>query len=259
MEVVGSCRWLNDLHIGVQQDISIVVGLTISGHELILVTKKQESLSSAWWVLRSISIISMRQESNQSILDVPLDLSWNDKLIDNDLGSICKVTELRFPKSKGIGMGLCISKLKSKNCKLRQMWVTCHECSFSLLLLFSSTIYWVIVTHLILVPNVSVSVGECSSLDILSWNSDMIAILDKSSEGQSLCSSPINTLAVLNGFVSSLEYLLDQSMEFGILGQIVILAPMSLSLETSTPEILASSLSKTLIFSHSGVTQSSAL
>jgi len=75
MEIIGSGRRLNDFHIGIQQDVSIVIGLTIAGDELILVTKKQESLSSAGRVLRSISIIAVRKKSNQSVFDVPLDLS----------------------------------------------------------------------------------------------------------------------------------------------------------------------------------------
>jgi len=109
MEIVSSCWRLNNFHVGIQQDFSVVISLTISGNEFILVTKKKESLSSAGWVLWSISIIAMRKKSDKSILDIPLYFSRDDELINNDLSTIGEVTELRLPKSKGIGMGLSIS------------------------------------------------------------------------------------------------------------------------------------------------------
>jgi len=60
-------------------------------------------------MLWSISIITMRKESNKSILDVPLHFSRGDKLINDNLGTIGKVTKLSFPQTEGIRMGLGIS------------------------------------------------------------------------------------------------------------------------------------------------------
>lgn len=99
------------------------------------------------------------------------------------------------------------------------MWIRCDECSLSFLLLLCTNVDWVVVAHFVLVPDMGMSMRESSSLDILSWDSDMIAILDKGCKSQCLSSSPINALTIRNRFTSSLEYLLNKSMEFFILRQ----------------------------------------
>src|SRR5688572_30898321 len=76
-EVCGSCRIRHD--------------------HIILRRLLQKSFGPATGVLRSLTLIAMRQKHNQSVHSLPFRFCAGDELINNHLCSIYKVTKLRFP------------------------------------------------------------------------------------------------------------------------------------------------------------------
>ena len=129
MEVVGSCWAVHYLHIGLFDDICVwLVGCWDS---TILISQLQESLDSARWVFWTIAVKTMRKKHHNPVLHIPLCFTRWNKLVDNHLGPICKITELSFPNAQGVWIGLSISKLIAKNCKLWQMGVRGNEASDS--------------------------------------------------------------------------------------------------------------------------------
>lgn len=74
-------------------------------------------------MLRSVSVISMRKQHNESVLDSPLLLTGRNELIDHNLSAVGKVTELCLPDSQSIRVSLCIAVFVAKNSKLRKMRV----------------------------------------------------------------------------------------------------------------------------------------
>lgn len=61
-----------------------------------------------------------------------------------------------------------------------------------------------------------VSVGECTSLDILSTNTNMVALIDESGKGQCLSRSPVDALSRVYSLIASLENLHDLRVEVTI-------------------------------------------
>jgi hypothetical protein len=76
---------------------------------------------------------------------------------------------------------------------------------------------WVVVAILVLVENMSMSMGESSSFDILSGNSHIISIFDERGERQGFCGTPINIFSGFDTGFSSIKYFLDESMEIALL------------------------------------------
>jgi len=66
---------------------------------------------------------------------------------------------------------------------------------------------------LVLIEHVGVSVRERSSLNILTWDTNVEAILNQRRKGKCFSSSPINIFSRSNARSSSLKNLLDKSME----------------------------------------------
>lgn len=129
-------------------------------------------------------------------------------MINDYLGSISEISELCLPQGKSIRMRLCITKLKSKDSKLREMRIRSNE--LSLFAFFGeSTINWVVVSIFILIENVSMSVREGASLNILPRDPHLVPILDESGEGKRFSSAPVDSLSVGNALHSLLEYLFD--------------------------------------------------
>lgn len=211
MEVIGCCRAIYNLHISLSEDIFIVVIHSVKWYKLVLIAKLEVSLGSGRWVLWTCTIVSVRQQHYKAVLHIPFCLTRCNELIDNNLGTISKITELRFPKSQTIWIGLCISKLVTKHSELREMWVRGNEPSIRSL--WHCVIYRIIITISILVKNMSVSMRESSSFDVLSWNSNIKSILNQRRESEGFCSSPVNVFATFNCLLSCLKYFFYKPME----------------------------------------------
>ena len=71
---------------------------------------------------------------------------------------------------------------------------------------------------LVLVENHGVTMGESTSLDILTAYSDVEALVDQTGESQSFSGSPVNALALDHRLVSVIEDLLDLWVEVPVFG-----------------------------------------
>lgn len=80
-----------------------------------LVAKLEESLNSTGTVLRTLTIITVGEQEDETLFNVPLSFSRGDHGIDNNLGTIGKITELGFPDGEGVGVGLGVSILVTED------------------------------------------------------------------------------------------------------------------------------------------------
>ncbi len=71
-------------------------------------------------MFRTLTLEPMRQEQGQLAQALPLQVATGDELVDNHLGAIGKVTELRLPDHQGIGAGCGIAVFKAKHRQLRE-------------------------------------------------------------------------------------------------------------------------------------------
>src|SRR5215472_6450887 len=97
MEILAGSRGLANLNV-------------VLGREL------KVSFNACARVLRSLAFITVRQEHHQSGKQSPFVLAGNNELINDDLRSIGKVAELRFPQHQGVWIIAAEAVLKSQDC-----------------------------------------------------------------------------------------------------------------------------------------------
>ncbi|KAH3669269.1 hypothetical protein OGAPHI_001390 [Ogataea philodendri] len=123
-------RWVRNLDVAV---LVLSVELLLSREEpWVLITQLQVSLYSSGRVLWTLSVVTVRQRQNNSRSLLPLGLTSSNELVNNDLRSIGKVTELGFPDNKSVWRGQRVSVLKSHHTVLRKRGIADHEISLVL-------------------------------------------------------------------------------------------------------------------------------
>jgi hypothetical protein len=169
VEVVGGGGAVGDGPVGTLNDF--LIG---HGRECIevLVGELEETLNTARAVLRSSTLITVRKEHNQTRLTEPLVLTRGDELINDDLGTVGEVTELSLPKDQSVGVFKGVSKLESKLGKLGEGGVR----ELSALALGRDVVQWSVSLAGLLVVQNCVALGECTSLNVLTSETDMVAL-----------------------------------------------------------------------------------
>ncbi len=81
----------------------------------IFVTTLQKPFQATTAVLRTSTLVPMRQQHHEARLAQPLRLACRDELVDDDLSTIDEVTELRLPQNKGIRRFRTVAKLEPKD------------------------------------------------------------------------------------------------------------------------------------------------
>lgn len=100
MEQIGWGSHISDLHVAVLMlAFQFIWGRIDAG---IFVAQLEVSLHTSRRMLRSLSIIAVGQRHDETRSLHPLDFTGSDKLIDDALGVVSKVTELGFPDDQGI-------------------------------------------------------------------------------------------------------------------------------------------------------------
>lgn len=100
VEVVGWLGAVSNLDVAV-----LVLAVKLIGRREdagVLINKLQVSLHTSRGVLWSLAVISVGQAHYESRTLEPFDLTRCDKLVDDDLRGVCKVTKLCFPHDKSV-------------------------------------------------------------------------------------------------------------------------------------------------------------
>jgi hypothetical protein len=80
----------------------------------VFVAELQVTLHTSRGVLRTLAIVTVGQAHDETRALQPLDLTRRNKLVNNDLSSVGKVTELGLPHDKSVGRRERVSVLESK-------------------------------------------------------------------------------------------------------------------------------------------------
>ena len=82
-------------------------------------------------MLRTLAFIAMRQEDGQAAETTPLGKAGGDELVEDHLGAVGEVAELRFPHHQGFRIGGGITVLEAQHTLLRQQRVVDREAVFA--------------------------------------------------------------------------------------------------------------------------------
>ena len=81
---------------------------------ILLGTQLQIALEPGRRVFRSLPLHTMRQKHDQATQAVPFLFTRTDELVDDNLGIVGEITELRLPDHQCIRVGRCIAVLKGQ-------------------------------------------------------------------------------------------------------------------------------------------------
>ncbi len=71
-------------------------------------------------MLRSLPLVSVRQQQNQPAGLPPLGFGAGNELVDHDLGAVCEIAELRLPHHQRQRIGDAVAELESQDRKLAE-------------------------------------------------------------------------------------------------------------------------------------------
>lgn len=103
MKQIRRRRHIRNLHITI---LMLSINLLRSGENTrILIAQLQVPFNTTGRMLRSLTIVSMREGHDESRALQPFHLSRGDELIDDALRVVGEVAELGFPHHQGVGGG----------------------------------------------------------------------------------------------------------------------------------------------------------
>lgn len=207
---VEQVRWrghVSDLHVAV---LVLALELLRSWEDTwVLRGQLKITLHAARGVLWSLSIISVWKGHNKTGTLHPLNLTGSDELINDTLSVVGEVTELGLPHDEGVWGGERVTVLESKDTELREGRVGDDK----LALVLGDVLEWSPGLLGLLVVENSVTLGEGTTLNILTGDTDVVTLADKSTEGQSLSSGPVNVLALSDRLGSGTENTLQVAVD----------------------------------------------
>ncbi len=207
VEVVGWGGHVRNLHVAV---LVLTLKLLWGWEDTwVLVRKLEITLHTSGGVLWSLSIISMRKRHDEAGTLHPLDLTRSNELINDDLGVVCEITELGLPHDESVWRGQRVTVLESEDTVLREGGVRDDE----LALVLGDVLEWSPGLLVLLVVENSVTLGEGTTLNILTGNTDVVTLVDKGTEGQSLSGGPVDVLTLGNSLGSSGENTLQVAVD----------------------------------------------
>ena len=109
---------MHDLHIDVLELVLVVVFKIAAGNIIVLVAQLEVAFSPGGAVLGTCSVVAVRKEHNEPVLDVPLSFTGADKLVDNNLGTVGEVTELSLPHRESVRVRLSVAQLVTEDAEL---------------------------------------------------------------------------------------------------------------------------------------------
>lgn len=112
MEEVGGRGHVTNLHVAIL--VLTVELLWFREYSWIFITELEVALHSSGGVLRTLTIIAVRQRHYKTRTLHPLDFSRCDELINDALGVVGEITKLRLPNDKGVGRRQRVSVFEAK-------------------------------------------------------------------------------------------------------------------------------------------------
>jgi len=206
MEDVSGSGGVGNLHVGILVLTLQLIGTgEVSG---VFVTELQESLESGRRVIRTLTVETVGERQNKTRALSPLDLTSGNKQIDNNLGSVGEITKLSLPDDKGIRVGQRVTVLETHDTVLRQRRVGNGDLG----LVGEGMLQGSVLLLTLLVNQDSVTLREGTSLNILTRETDVVALLQQGAKSKSLTSRPVNVLALSN----SLQTVVENSLEVSV-------------------------------------------
>ena len=193
MEEVSRRGHVGNLHVAV-----LVLTLKLLGRGVdarILVAKLEETLDTSGRVLGTLAVITVGERHDKAGTLHPLALARGKELINDDLSSVGEITELGLPHVEAVGVLERVTILEAEDTILGEGRVRDDE----LALVLADVLERSVGVLSLLVVEDGVALREGTTLNILTGDTDVVALVDERTKGKSLSGSPVNALTLNNG------------------------------------------------------------
>lgn len=154
--------------------------------EHVLIRELEEALRTTTAVLGTLAFEAVGEEHGKTAHAEPLLLTRGDELIDDDLGTVAKVTELGLPDDEAVGALERVTVFEAKDSVLREGAVDDVEVA-----LVGRDVLEGSESPLgLLAVDDGVTVVEGSTLAILSGKAHVVTLSEERTKGKSLSESP---------------------------------------------------------------------
>ena len=144
MEDLAGSGGLHDLHVGVSRQL-------------------HEALHASRAVLRTLAFVAVRKHQRDAIDAAPFHLSGSDELVDHDLCTVGKVTELRLPDHQRVRVVRGIAVFEAEHRLFGQDRVDHHERRLVVGHVLQGNVGAFVVLLTTLVVNHGMAVGESAA------------------------------------------------------------------------------------------------
>lgn len=232
VEDVGGYGRVDELHVAILMLSEEFFGSRVD--ERVIVAKLEESFDTSGRVFRSLSIVSMRKGESKTRSLKPFSFARSDELINHDLSSVGKVTDcdtekyqpllatsrerrgltLSFPDNEKSRVDEGVTEFESKDTVFGERRVADGDGGLVLTEVAKGSVGFIG----LLVVKDGVTLGESSTLDILTRNTDVSLFEGEGTESEGFSGRVIDVLAVLDGGSTSLQDTLEISVNFESFG-----------------------------------------
>jgi hypothetical protein len=143
-------------------------------------------------MLRTLAFIAVREQQHEPVGAQPLQFARRDELVDDDLGAVGEVTELRLPQHQGARVGDRIAIFEAKHPEFGERAVANFEAAGAIAAGLGER--HVAVAGPLVAPD-RVPLAERAAAAVLTGEADLIAFPDQAAEGDRLGRGPIEALA----------------------------------------------------------------
>ena len=102
------------VHLAPQQVEVLRRGGGVDELHVVLGGQHEEALDARRRVLGALALVAVRQQQHQPVALTPLVLGGDDVLVDDDLGAVDEVAELRLPHHQRVGVGVGVAVLVTR-------------------------------------------------------------------------------------------------------------------------------------------------
>jgi hypothetical protein len=177
-----SCSRLADQRLAAQQVEVLGSGGRVGDADVALGAEGEEALDAGTGVLRAGALVPVRQQHGEAAGLAPLRLAGDDEAVDDYLGGVGEVAELRLPEDQRARARRRVAVLEAEAGDLRERAVVELEGCRGVL----KVLHRRVLEAGVLVVEDEVAVGEGAALGVLAGEADVDAVGQQRAEGERL-------------------------------------------------------------------------
>ncbi len=197
------------------QDVVVARGRRTMGDlDVVLGAGLEITLEARAGVFRSLAMVAVGQEENDAGGFAPLRFRADDILVDDELGAVGKIAELRFPEDEHVGEIEAVAVIEAEHRVFRERAVVDAELGLAV----GDVVQRRIALARLHVVKDGVALGEGAAAAILTGEPDRQTTLEQCAEGEGFGGAPVERRLALDHVGAALKPALDLGIERDAIG-----------------------------------------